>query len=103
MAVIQGTNGDTGSGGTNASMGQNVKTSDRGGGVISRMSFGKHKNINLFQPHYHLGSGEFRQVGGARFTSRVPGADPEASLPQRHRWCVTRREREVGVEGDRVI
>ncbi len=58
MAVIQGTNGDTGSVGTDASMGQNIKTSDRGGGVVSRMSLGKYKNINFFQPHYHFGSGE---------------------------------------------
>src|SRR5258706_7461419 len=57
MAVIQSTNCDTGMGGINARMGQNLKASDGGGRVISRMSFGKYEYINFFQPHNHFGSG----------------------------------------------
>ncbi len=67
------------------------------------MSLGKYEYINLFQLHNHFGSGEFRQVGGTRFTSRVPGADPEAPLLQRHRRRVLRREGEVVADGVRVI
>src|SRR5258706_4902286 len=102
MAVIQGTYGDTGTVSTNARVGQNIKTSDKGRGVISRVSLGKHQNIDLFQAHHHLSSSEFRQVRGAGFTSRVPGADSEAPLLQRHRWRVSQREREVGVKGGRA-
>src|SRR5258706_12450583 len=103
MAVIQGTDGDTGTVGTNASVGQNIKSPDRGGGIISRMSLGKYEYINFFQPHHHLGSSEFRRVRGTRFTSRVPGADSEATLLQRHGRRVSQREREVGVKGGRAI
>src|SRR5258706_4215540 len=84
MAVVQGADGDAGSVSTNARMGQNIKSSDGGGGIISRMSLGKYDSINFFQPHHHLGSGELRRVRGARFASRVPGADSEAMLLQRY-------------------
>src|SRR5258706_7662270 len=97
MAVIQSTDGDTGTVSANASMGQNVKTPDRGRGVISRMGFSKHQNINFFQAHHHLGSSELRRIRGTGFTSRVPGADSEASLLQRHRWSVIQIGGEVGV------
>src|SRR5258706_10272991 len=99
MAVIQGTDGDTGTVSANASVGQNVKTPDRGRRVISRMGLGKHQNINFLQAHHHLGSSEFRRIRGTGFTSRVPGADSEASLLQRHRWRVSQIEGEVGVKG----
>src|SRR5258706_15267314 len=89
MAVIQGTDGDTGTVSTNASVGQNIKTPDRGRGVISRMSLGNHQNINFFQAHHHLSSSKLRRARGAGFTSGVPGADSEAPLLQRHRRCVS--------------
>src|SRR5258706_14714651 len=89
MAVIQGTDGDTGAVSTNTSVGQNIETSDRGRRVVSRMGLGKHQNINLFQAHHHLGGSELRRIRGTGFTSRVPGADSEAPLLQRYRRRVS--------------
>src|SRR5258706_6424752 len=84
MAVIQGAYGNTGPVSTDTRVGQDIKASNGGGGIISRVSLGKHEQVDFLQPHHHLGSGEFGGVGGARFASRGPGADSEATLLQRH-------------------